>query len=72
MRLYSGHFEITKADTVIEYLEMLFEIIVLGGICAPIAEELTVRGLLMGYIEKKEYYLCHHCYISIIRFSPFV
>lgn len=32
---------------------MLFEIIVLGGICAPIAEELTVRGLLMGYIEKK-------------------
>ena len=48
-----GHFEITKADTVIEYLEMLFEIIVLGGICAPIAEELTVRGLLMGYIEKK-------------------
>ena len=31
---------------------MLFEIIVLGGICAPI-EELTVRGLLMGYIEKK-------------------
>jgi membrane protease YdiL (CAAX protease family) len=28
-------------------------IIVLGGICAPIAEELTVRGLLMGYIEKK-------------------
>ena len=52
---------------------MLFEIIVLGGICAPIAEELTVRGLLMGYIEKEsEYYLCHHCYISIIRFSPFV
>ncbi|MCQ9903534.1 CPBP family intramembrane metalloprotease, partial [Staphylococcus aureus] len=48
-----GHFEITKTDTVIEYLEMLFEIIVLGGICAPIAEELTVRGLLMGYIEKK-------------------
>ena len=49
-----GHFEITKADTVIEYLEMLFEIIVLGGICAPIAEELTIqRGLLMGYIEKK-------------------
>ena len=47
-----GHFEITKADTVIEYLEMLFEIIVLGGVCAPIAEELTVRGLLMGYIEK--------------------
>ena len=50
---YSGHFEITKADTVIEYLEMLFEIIVLGGVCAPIAEELTVRGLLMGYIERK-------------------
>ena len=32
-----GHFEITK-DTVIEYLEMLFEIIVLGGICAPIVK----------------------------------
>lgn len=32
---------------------MLFEIIVLGGVCAPIAEELTVRGLLMGYIERK-------------------
>lgn len=32
---------------------MLFEIIVLGGICAPIAEELTVQGLLMGYIEKR-------------------
>ena len=27
---------------------MLFEIIVLGGICAPIAEELTVRGLING------------------------
>ena len=53
MCLIPGHFEITKADTVIEYLEMLFEIIVLGGVCAPIAEELTVRGLLMGYIEKK-------------------
>ncbi|WP_210135413.1 type II CAAX endopeptidase family protein [Staphylococcus sp. GDX8P80P] len=48
-----GHFEITKVDTVTEYLNILFEIVVLGGICAPIAEELTVRGLLMGYIEKK-------------------
>lgn len=48
-----GHFEITKVDTVTEYLDMLFEIVILGGICAPIAEELTVRGLLMGYIEKK-------------------
>lgn len=48
-----GHFEVTKTKNMTEYLEMLFEIIILGGICAPIAEELTVRGLLMGYIEKK-------------------
>ncbi|MCI2773898.1 CPBP family intramembrane glutamic endopeptidase [Staphylococcus petrasii] len=48
-----GHFEMTQTKNTTEYLEMLFEIIVLGGICAPIAEELTVRGLLMGYIEKK-------------------
>ncbi|GGG94476.1 CPBP family intramembrane metalloprotease [Staphylococcus pragensis] len=48
-----GHFEVTKTKNMTEYLEMLFEVIILGGICAPIAEELTVRGLLMGYIEKK-------------------
>ncbi|MCJ1661174.1 CPBP family intramembrane metalloprotease [Staphylococcus sp. NRL 18/288] len=48
-----GHFEITKTNNMTEYLEMLFEIVVLGGICAPIAEELVTRGLLMGYIEKK-------------------
>ena len=48
-----GSFVVTRIANPIDYCNMLFEIVFLGGIFSPIAEEILVRGLLMGYIEKQ-------------------
>ncbi|UXS21748.1 CPBP family intramembrane glutamic endopeptidase [Staphylococcus delphini] len=48
-----GHFSVTHVESTKAFLEMIFELIILGGIAAPIVEEVVFRGVLLKYIEEK-------------------
>ncbi|MEL0537227.1 type II CAAX endopeptidase family protein [Staphylococcus debuckii] len=48
-----GHWVVTDLKSNQEYSAMLIEIFFLGGIVAPIVEEMMFRGFLLKYIEKK-------------------
>ncbi|HHU6751011.1 TPA: CPBP family intramembrane glutamic endopeptidase [Staphylococcus pseudintermedius] len=48
-----GHFNVTHIESTKVFLEMFFELIILGGIAAPIVEEMVFRGVLLKYIEEK-------------------
>ncbi|MHD0396305.1 lysostaphin resistance A-like protein [Staphylococcus simulans] len=46
-----GHLVMTQVENKEAYSAMLIEMIVIGGIVAPIIEEIMFRGILMKYIE---------------------
>lgn len=48
-----GHLVVTQVENKEEYSAMLIEILFIGGIVAPIIEEIMFRGILMKYIEYK-------------------
>lgn len=48
-----GHWVVTNLKSNQEYSAMLIEIFFLGGIVAPIVEEMMFRGFLLKYIDKK-------------------
>ncbi|AMY05873.1 CPBP family intramembrane metalloprotease [Staphylococcus condimenti] len=48
-----GHWIVTSLKSHQEYSEMMIEIIFLGGIVAPMVEEMMFRGFLLKYIEEK-------------------
>ncbi|PCF86339.1 CPBP family intramembrane glutamic endopeptidase [Staphylococcus intermedius] len=48
-----GQLSITHVESTKEFLEMFFELVILGGIAAPIVEEVVFRGILLKYIEEK-------------------
>lgn len=48
-----GKLVVTSMPSTVQYIEMLADIILIGGIAAPIVEETVFRGVLMKYIEDK-------------------
>lgn len=66
-----GHWVVTDLKSNQEYSAMLIEIFFLGGIVAPIVEEMMFRGFLLKYIEKKTNIYCARSDFCLIRSNSF-
>ncbi|UXR45226.1 CPBP family intramembrane glutamic endopeptidase [Staphylococcus simulans] len=59
-----GQLILTKLENDQEYIAMIIEIVIIGGIAAPIVEEIMFRGILLKYIEAKT-----NIYIALLSTS---
>ncbi len=59
-----GQLIITKLENDQEYIAMIIEIVIIGGIAAPIVEEIMFRGILLKYIKAKT-----NIYIALLSTS---